>query len=124
MGNKLIEMVRQKEESDRRLLVLEWIIGILACIVLFVPIFIGALLPMEDWQRTILVFLGFVPALVGFSFAMRIEQIAGYYECKHCKHKYVPTYKVVNFAPHIARTRYMKCPERGRKSWQKKRLNK
>lgn len=124
MENKLIEMVRQKEESDRRLLALEWVIGILAGIVLFVPIFIGALLPMEDWQKTIIVFSGFIPGVVGFCFAMRIEQIAGYYECKHCKHKYVPTYKAVNLAPHIARTRYMKCPECGRRSWQRKRLTK
>ena len=124
MENKLIEMVRQKEESDRRLLVFEWVIGILSCMVLFVPIFVGALLPMEEWQKIIIVLSGFIPAFVGFCFALRIEQIAGYYECKHCKHKYVPTYKAVNLAPHIARTRYMKCPECGRRSWQKKRLTK
>ena len=124
MENKLIEMVRQKEESDTRLLALEWVVGILSCIVLFVPIVIGALLSMEEWQRTIIALSGFIPAIVGFCFAIRIEQIAGYYECKYCKHKYVPTYKAVNLAPHIVRTRYMKCPECGRKSWQKKRLTK
>lgn len=122
--NKLIEMIKEKEESDRRLLLFEWVIGILSLIVLFVPIVIGALLPMEEWQRTVLVLSGFVPAFAGICFAVRIEQIAGYYECKYCKHRYVPTYKAVNLAPHIGRTRKMKCPKCGKRSWQKKVLSK
>ncbi|MBE6622730.1 MAG: helix-turn-helix transcriptional regulator [Ruminococcaceae bacterium] len=122
--NKLIEMIKEKEESDRRLLLFEWVIGILSLIVLFVPIVIGVLLPMEEWQRTVLVLSGFVPAFAGICFAVRIEQIAGYYECKYCKHRYVPTYKAVNLAPHIGRTRKMKCPKCGKRSWQKKVLSK
>lgn len=124
MENKLIEMVKEKEEGDRRLLKLEWVIGILACIILFVPIFIAAYLPMENWQRTVLVFSGFIPGIVGLCCAMRIEQIAGYYECKHCGHKYVPTQGAMYSAMHMGRTRYMKCPKCGKWSWQKKRINK
>ena len=57
-------------------------------------------------------------------FALRIEQIAGYYKCRKCHHKYVPTYNNVLWAMHIGRTRYMKCPECGKKSWQKKVISK
>ena len=124
LENNLLEMIKQKEESDKRLLALEWVIGILSMIVLFVPIFIGALLPMEDWQRTVFVFSGFIPALIGLHFAMKIEQTAGYYECKHCKHKYVPTIKAMYTAPHLGRTRHMRCPKCHKKSWQKKVLTK
>ena len=124
LENKLIEMVREKEDSDRILLRLEWVIGILSCIILFVPIFIAAYLPMEDWQRLALTFSGFIPCFAGFCFAIRIEQIAGYYECKHCHYKYIPTYKAVNLSRHIGRTRYMKCPKCGKHSWQKKRISK
>lgn len=124
MENKLAEMTKLKEESDRRLLRCEWVIGTLSCIVLFVTIFIGALLPMEDWKRIVILFSGVIPAFIGLCFAMRIEQLAGYYECKHCKHRYVPTYKAVNLAPHMGRTRYMKCPKCGVKSWQKKVISK
>ncbi|MBQ3214712.1 MAG: helix-turn-helix transcriptional regulator [Oscillospiraceae bacterium] len=124
MENKLIEMVKQKEESDRRLLALEWGVGILSCIILFVPIFVGALLPMEEWLRIFFVFSGFIPGGIGLCFAMKIEQVAGYYECRHCKHKYVPTYKAISFAPHVGRTRYMRCPGCNKKSWQKKVLRK
>lgn len=120
----LMELVKQKEESDKHLLKLEWVIGILSMIVLFVPIFIGALVPMEDGYRLIVVFSGFIPAFVGFFYAVKIEQVAGYYKCKECGHSYVPTYKAVNLAMHMGRTRYMRCPNCGKKSWQKKVLSK
>lgn len=123
----LLEMVKQKEEADKRLLALEWVIGIFSTIILFIPIITGALLPedaLEEWQRTLLVFAGVIPAIIGFVFSMKIEQVAGYYECNHCKHKYIPTFKAINLSPHMGRTRYMKCPECGKKSWQKKVISK
>ena len=116
---KLIEMVKEKEQADKRLLTLEWVIGILSCIVLFVPMLIGAYLPMEDWQRVVVICSGVIPAFVGFFYATRIEQVAGYYKCSKCGHSYVPTYKAVTMAMHMGRTRYMKCPNCGKKSWQK-----
>lgn len=67
---------------------------------------------------------GLVPFVVGVTYAIKIEQIAGYYECQHCKHKYVPTYAQVFFAMHSGRTRYMKCPACGQKSWQRKVISK
>lgn len=124
LESKLLEMVRQKEESDRRLLALEWVIGILSMLVLLIPIIIASFVPMDDRLQTLLCFCGMIPCLIGFGFALKIEQVAGYYECRHCHHRYVPTFKAVNFAPHIGRTRHMKCPECGEKSWQKKVIRK
>ena len=124
LEENLLEMARQKEKSDKHLLTLEVVIGVLSMIILLVPIIIAAYLPMEDWQRIVLCFSGFIPAIIGFLFALKIEQVAGYYECKECKHRYVPTYKAMNLAMHMGRTRYMKCPKCGKKSWQKKVLTK
>lgn len=122
--NKLIEMIKQKEESDRRLLGLEWVIAIFSLIVLFTPILIAILLPMKEWQQTLLCFCGIIPAIVGFLFAIKIEQVAGYYECKKCKHTYVPKYASVSFAMHLGRTRYMRCPNCKKRSWAKKVISK
>ena len=125
LENKLLEMVKEKEKTDKQLLTLEVVIGILSALVLFIPVIIGALAPIEqDWVRIVIVFSGFIPGLVGFGFALKIEQVAGYYECQKCGHKYVPTYKAVNLAPHMGRTRKMTCPACGKKSWQKKVLSK
>ena len=124
LENKLLEIVKEKEESDKRLLALEWVIGILSMIVLFIPIIIASLLPMEDWQRTVLCFSGYIPAFIGFFFAVKIEQVAGYYECKECGYRYVPTFKAAAFSMHMGRTRYMKCPKCGKKSWLNKVISK
>lgn len=124
LENKLLDALKGKEQSDKRLLTLEWVIGGLSLIILFVPIFIAAYAPLKDLHRVLIMFSGFIPAIVGFSFTIKVEQVAGYYACKHCGHRYVPELKAVYYAPHMGRTRWMKCPECGQKSWQKKVLTK
>ena len=125
MENKLIEMVKEKEENDKRLLLLEWVIGILSILVLLIPIMIGSLVPIEeDWVRLVICLSGFIPAIAGIICAIKIEQVAGYYECKVCGHRYVPTFKAVSFSAHMGRTRYMKCPKCQKRSWQKKVISK
>ena len=124
LENNLLEIIKQKEQADKRLLSVEVFIGITATIVLFALIFVAALIQMEAWLKISLIVFGFILFLAGCFYALRIEQVAGYYECKHCKHRYVPTYKAVNMAMHMGRTRYMRCPQCGKKSWQKKVLSK
>ena len=123
LENNLLEMISQKQRADRRLLTAEVFIGTIATAVLFVFIFLAAFADMELWLRVSLIALGFALFLAGCFYALRIEQVAGYYACKECGHRYVPSYKAVNLAPHMGRTRYMRCPECGKKSWQKKVLN-
>ena len=124
LEQNLLEVVRQKEENDKLLLLLEVVIGILSCIILFVPIFIAALLPMEEWRRMLIIFSGFIPGIIGLCFAMKLEQVAGYYECQKCHDKHIPSYSSVLWAMHVNRTRYMKCPNCNKKSWQKKVISK
>ena len=116
----LLEMIKQKEQADKRLLSLEIAIGLMSVMFLFSMIFIAALIEMQDWLKVVLIVFGFVIFMIGILVALRIEQVAGYYECKKCGHKYVPTYRSVYLATHMGRTRYMKCPSCGKKSWQKK----
>ena len=124
MESKLLELVRQKQQADKRLLAAEVVIGITATVVLLALIFTAAFVQMEIWLRITLVVLGFALFLAGCFYALRFEQVAGFYWCKECGNKYVPTYKAVTKAPHMARTRYMKCPQCGKKSWQTKVLTK
>ena len=123
----MLEIYRQKEEGDRRLLKLEKIVGFL-----FVTYFIFILLTMNYFvEKNIIsenmflfiVIISLVYIVVMGSVLLRVEQIAGYYECGKCHNKYIPTYKSVNLAPHLGRTRYMKCPKCEKKSWNKKVLS-
>lgn len=116
----LIEMTKQKEEADKKLLRLEWFIGYFASIILFVLIFVASFIEMPTWLRIVLVVIGFITFIIGMIQGLRIEQTAGYYECAECGYKYVPSFKSVFLAPHMGRTRRMKCPKCGRRSWNKK----
>ena len=116
----LLDMIKQKEQADKRLAAAEVFIGITATIVLFALVFVAAFVQMETWLKIALIVSGFILFLAGCFYALRLEQVAGYYMCKHCKHSYVPTYKAVSMAMHLGRTRYMRCPQCGKKSWQKK----
>lgn len=120
----LIEVIRQKEEADKRLLTIEIVIGLLSTAFLFTMVAVAALIQMKDSIRFLLIAIGFVQFLVAMTFAIRIEQTAGYYVCKKCGHRYIPTFGSVNMAMHFGRTRYMKCPECNKKSWQKKVISK
>ena len=116
----LLDMIKQKEQADKRLAAAEVFIGITATIVLLALVFVAAFVQMETWLKIALIVSGFILFLAGCFYALRLEQVAGYYMCEHCKHSYVPTYKAVSMAMHLGRTRYMRCPQCGKKSWQKK----
>ncbi len=123
MESNLIEMVRQKEQADKRLLSVEVFIGITATVVLLALIFVAAFVQMSNGLRITLIVFGFILFLAGCFYALRMEQEAGYYKCAKCGHRYVPTYSSVLWAMHVNRTRYMRCPECNQWSWQKKVLS-
>ena len=124
LENNLLEMVKQKEEADKRLLKLEIVLGIIAVLPLIAAAVIVSIVPMEEWKGGLLVGLSLIPLLIATPFAIKIEQKAGYYECQKCGHRHVPPYSSVFLAVHIHRTRYMRCPKCGERSWQKKVLRK
>lgn len=122
----LLEMVKQKEAADKRLLKTEVVIGVTSSAFLFVTVIVGAMfMKMEKplWIFFLLFGVGLAQFIVCMSFALRIEQVAGYYECRKCGHRYVPDYRTVSLAMHMGRTRYIKCPACGKRSWQKKVLS-
>ena len=124
LEQKALELLKQKEETDRWQLILEIVIGVLSTAILLGFCLVAAYVPMPTGWRVGLIAGGFVIGLVGLFFALRIEQTAGYYECAKCHHRYVPSYKSVLMAPHMGRTRRMKCPQCQKRSWQKKTVTK
>ena len=119
----LIEMKKQKELADKRLLTAEIWLGLFAALFLLAVVVSAGIATIPEWAKVLIIIGGLVVFFIVCFYLLRIEQVAGYYECKHCHHRYVPTYKQVNLAMHMGRTRYMKCPKCGKKSWQKKVLS-
>lgn len=124
LEENLLEMAKLKEEKDKQLLALEYVIGFTASITFLILIFVASYVEMETWLRILLIVAGSIIFAFGVGNAIKIEQTAGYYECSECNHKYVPTYQSVFWAQHMGRTRKMKCPKCGKKSWHKKVLTK
>jgi transcriptional regulator with XRE-family HTH domain/DNA-directed RNA polymerase subunit RPC12/RpoP len=124
LEKNLLEMVKLKEESDKRLLRVEIVMGIIAVLPLIAAAIIASVVPMEEWKAGVLVGLSLLPLLIATPFALKIEQKAGYYECQKCGHRHIPRYSSVFFAMHSGRTRYMRCPKCKRYSWQKKKISK
>lgn len=124
----ILEAIKQKEASDKRLLDLEKILGI--TVVTFFVIMVLSISFFIEYQKiteSIGVILIMISTIFIFVFALillRIEQVAGYYQCGKCNHKYIPTFKGVLWAPHINRTRYLKCPKCNKRSWNKKVVSK
>ncbi len=124
LENNLIEMVKEKEMADKRLLRMEVVVGVTSVALLLAFVFIAAFVPMRTWLRANLTVLGFLLAGGGAAYALRIEQVAGYYECTRCGHTSVPSYKSVFFARHIGRTRYLHCSQCNERLWHKKVISK
>ena len=119
-NENLLQLRALEEEANRKLLKLEWVIGFLGLAGMFSLIIVAAVVEMPWWTRTILGVIGGVVFFVAMCYGLKIEQDAGYYECPECGEHYKPTYWKVFFAPHMGRTRRMKCPHCGEKGWHKK----
>lgn len=113
-----------QDKTTKHLLSIEYVLGYMASITFIVLIFVAAYVEMALHWRILLIVFGFINFVVGVMFALKIEKEAGFYVCGHCRHHYIPSYKSVFFSMHMGRTRYMKCPKCGKRSWQKKVINK
>jgi len=124
LEKNLLDLIKQKEDRDKDLLRIEIICGILCLIPMVISIIVVSNIKIDEWLSTLIILMSLLPLLIATPFMIKIEQTAGYYECKSCGHRYIPTYTSVFIAAHICRTRYMKCPKCKKASWNKKVLNK
>lgn len=124
MEKNLLEAIKQKEKADKRLLNLEIFIGFLGGAALLASVMVASYAEISDWLRITLIAAGFAVFVPVMIYCLRLEQVAGYYECPKCGYRYVPDFKSVCFSIHINRTRKMRCPKCNEKSWQKKVLSK
>ena len=116
---------QQEEETNKKMLRHEVVIGLIGTIAFVAFVLIAALIPdVKLWIRLIIIIFGALLFAVSMYYAIKIEREVGYYECPDCGHRYVPGMAAFINAPHMGRTRKMKCPQCGRRNWQKKVLTK
>ena len=120
----LFELKKEIEEKNRLLLNLEFIIGIPSILASLALCVIAGYVEMPAGLRIGIIVFAVVMFFVIVFILVGIEQKAGYYECQECHDRHIPTYWQANLAPHMGRSRYMKCPACGKWSYQKKVLSK
>ena len=120
----LIEMAKQEEEKNKKLYMDMWVIGITAFVFYIATVILGAIAFGEGPIFGIIVVVSTILLLAACFYALKLEIEAGYYECKNCHHKHIPTYFQALMAPHMSTTRYLKCPKCNKKNWSKKVMTK
>ena len=125
----LLEMKRKEEETNRRMFLSEDVIAVMAIGTILSTAFImfkqgltanahhigiGELAENPEYLVPIAL------ALAGVLYAGELERKAGYYKCPHCGHEYVCTRGEFIRGLHFGRTRYLTCPDCGKKSFMKK----
>ena len=116
----LLELQRQEELNNKKLLALEIYIETSATIS-FLVMNLVAIYAVKNlvWQL-VLIIAGISIFITGIIYALKLEHDAGYYKCPNCEAKYVPLMKSVVFSAHIGRSRKLKCPCCGQKGYHKK----
>ena len=120
LEENLLDLAKKEEDQNKKMMIYEYVIGFISSITFLVLMFTLSYAVENQVVRIILFIIAFLILIVGVSFALKIETETGYYECKKCHHKYIPSYKSVYFAMHYGTTRYLKCPKCHKKSWNKK----
>ena len=119
-----LDMAKELEKKNKTVWTSMWIIMGVSVIGLIGGLAVAAfLIPEGIWQ--LLTILGTcVLFLIPCFYALKLEVSVGAYKCKNCGHEIVPTYKQALNAMHMGTTRYLKCPECGKRTWCKKVLKK
>lgn len=121
----LIEMRKQEEQANKRLMSAEYFLVTLAIVASLAMIIVGGLIAAENWIAAIvLCSLGALIIISAIVYGLKIEHEAGYYECPECKERYVPSMKAVVLAPHYGTTRKMRCPHCNKRGYHKKVMTK
>ena len=118
--NNLVLLNEQKIKTSKFIFTLEIVLGLISTIAFLALLFTAVLAPLPVYATALLIVIGALIFFVGIHFCIIIEKDVGFYECKYCHHKHIPTLKQTYYAMHLGRTRYLKCPKCNKNSWQKK----
>jgi DNA-directed RNA polymerase subunit RPC12/RpoP len=119
-----LDMAKELEKKNKTVWTSMWIIMGVSVIGLLGGLAVAAFLIPEGILQLVTILGICVLFLIPCFYALKLEVSVGAYKCKNCGHEIVPTYKQALNAMHMGTTRYLKCPECGKRTWCKKILKK
>ena len=120
----LVQLQAYEEASNGRMLSLEVVVGYMSSVSFLTLVFTASFVEMPAWTRALLIAIGLAIFAVGCYHCLKLEREVGYYECRDCGERYIPSMKAVAIAPHVGRSRRMRCPHCGNVNYHKKTLSK
>lgn len=119
----LLDVVNEKKINKKRM-VLMTILGILSISTILALIMVASFVEMKDWLRIVVIIVGMLVLLIEALLLCVMDNDIGYFECQHCKKRFVPSTKAYIFAPHSLTSRLLRCPHCNKVSFCKKKLTK
>lgn len=115
---------KNEETQNKKLMTCMWALLITNSLFYLLVLFLTVSILEEGVLQGIIICMSTIIFVISGFISLKIELDAGYYECKNCNHKFVPTYKMALISAHFGTTRHLKCPKCNRKSWSKKVMTK
>lgn len=121
----LAELTRLEKDKNEKLAKAEKFIGWSGVVISLVLIICGGLIAENNSiVSIILIYFGGLIMLVDAIYGTVLEHDSGYYECRNCKHRHIPSTKAVILSVHSGSDRILRCPECSKKGWHTKVLTK
>ena len=121
----LLELAKQDELKNKRLITDMWVLTITAFIFYTAIVIVSSILLKEGPILGTIICVSTIVLVIACFYGFKIEVEAGYYECRHCYHIFEEkNYFKLLMVPHIATSRYLKCPKCGKRSMAKKIMKK
>ena len=119
----LVKLAKQEELKNKKIMTNMWVTGI-SVLIFYLGIITLACLTLEGPILGVIICSSTVLFILVCFYLLKLEVEAGYYECKACHHRHIPSYQEALNAPHMSTTRYLKCPKCGKRTWSKKVMTK
>ncbi|MBQ8254515.1 MAG: helix-turn-helix domain-containing protein [Clostridia bacterium] len=116
----LLQMAKEVEQKNKTIWTTMWVIMSVSVIALLGGLAACAYLIPEGPLQVVAILAIAVVFMIPCFYALKLEVSVGAYKCKNCGHEIVPTYTQALNAMHMGTTRYLKCPECGKRTWCKK----
>lgn len=112
----MMNLVHEAQESKKKIILSAMIAGlaVLSSIPLFV---ISGIFEMTVWARAILIVIAVIVMIGGIIIACILDRDAGAFECKECRHRFVPEFGAYIMGAHTPTRRKLRCPKCGKSTY-------
>ena len=125
LEQQLLEMVKQKEYTDKSLLTMQVVLSILSVVVYITLLVVAMTTQVGVGAYLVISVIALVVSVSIDIVAFRLGYSAGYYRCKKCAHTYIPPLKTALWALSFDnRNLFFRCRHCKKLAWHKKVLTK